>query len=139
MLPCQWVLEGGLWTILAFTCYCWDIFDHSHILLIFSLQKNILIYYINRIVVILSCSGSQSTEQIAAKCDPKNENGARLYFFRSIFWKSKYTEHNFSILTDRKSKNVLMRHNSVAGINFSGISPAAKKYVLGPFFSFLDG
>ena len=37
-------------------------------------------YYINRIVIFL-------------------------YFFRSIFWKTKYMEHNFSILTDRKSKN----------------------------------
>ena len=39
----------------------------------------------------------------------KNENGAqkstRFYFFRSFFWESKYMEHNFSILTDRKSKN----------------------------------
>ena len=61
---------------------------------------------------------------------PKNENGAQksacFYFFRSIFWKSKYMEHNFSILTDRKSKNALMRHNSVAGNNFSGKSAVSK-------------
>ena len=39
----------------------------------------------------------------------KNANDAqksvRFDFFRSIFWTSKYMGHNFSILTDRKSKN----------------------------------
>ena len=35
-------------------------------------------------------------------------------------------EHNFSILTNRKSKNASMRHNSGAGINFSGKSAVSK-------------
>ena len=35
-------------------------------------------------------------------------------------------EHTFSILPDRKSKNAPMRHNSVAGINFSGKSAVSK-------------
>ena len=35
-------------------------------------------------------------------------------------------EYNFSILTDRKSKNTLMRHNNVTGINFSGKSAVSK-------------
>ena len=35
-------------------------------------------------------------------------------------------EHTFSILPDRKSKKAPMRHNSVAGINFSGKSAVSK-------------
>ena len=68
--------------------------------------------------------------RIIAKSDPKNENGAqksaRFHFFRSIFWKSKYMCHPFSILTNRKSENAPMRHNSVAGINFSGKTAVSK-------------
>ena len=46
-------------------------------------------------------------------------------------------EHTFCILPDRKSKNALMRHNSVAGINFSGKSAVSKisYQVLSYFFN----
>ena len=67
----------------------------------------------------------------------KKENSAQknicFHFFHSIFSKSKYMSHPFSISTYRKSKIAPMRHNCVAGINFSGETAVSKNLVSGPF------
>ena len=77
--------------------------------------------------------GQRSTNPANTKMQnltEKNEKVAQktacFHFFPSIFSKSKYMSHPFSISTYRKSKIAPMRHNCVAGINFSGKTAVSK-------------
>ena len=60
---------------------------------------------------------------------------ACFHFFHSIFSKSKYMSHPFSISTYRKSKIAPMRHNCVAGINFSGKTAVSKILMFAQLFN----
>ena len=63
---------------------------------------------------------TQKMQNLMEKNENSAQKSARFHFFHSIFSKSKYMSHPFSISTYRKSKIAPMRHNCVAGINFSG-------------------
>jgi len=67
---------------------------------------------------------------IGAKSDGKNENSgqtnARFHFFHSIFLKSKYMSHPFSISAYRKPQIAPIRLNCVAGIGFGGGTAVSK-------------
>ena len=85
------------------------------------------------ITIIIFSGDSEAQTQQTQKMQnlmEKNENSAQknacFHFFHSIFSKSKYMSHPFSISTYRKSKIAPLRHNCVAGINFSGKTAVSK-------------
>ena len=69
---------------------------------------------------------TQKMQNLMEKNENSAQKSARFHFFHSIFSKSKYMSHPFSISTYRKSKIAPMRHNCVAGINFSGKTAVSK-------------
>ena len=69
---------------------------------------------------------TQKMQNLMEKNENSAQKSARFHFFHSIFSKSKYMSHLFSISTYRKSKMAPMRHNCVAGINFSGKTAVSK-------------